>query len=529
MKQCFGRMMQLMALRFGDREALVNVERNRRFSYVQYHELTNRITNAMRDDLKIVKGDTFLLILENDNMSLMQFPTIYKQEGTAALTNLRDSIEEHVWQAELVKPKAVFIESRLIESHAKVFNEMGSIVVAMDPPNEAQKGAFPYVKSFWELVESASPAESTVVLEQRDHIAMLRFTGGTTGRGKCAMYGVDNWFACRDSVFINPGLDFDHDARMLHVAPLSHGTQIFFYPTFFAGGANVTMNALDLEEFRRIVEVEKITHSFLVPTALYRLLEMQRAKPREVKSLKTLIYGATPMSPSRLNELVECFGPIFVQTYAATEAPVLITMLEKADHRVDSEQAVKRLSSAGRIAAGVEVTITNDDGQPLPINTTGEIRIRSRAIIPGYFKNSQSTEAEFVDGAWRSGDLGYIDEHGFLYIVDRLKDMIISGGFNVYAVEVEAALATHPAVLMAAVVGIPHADWGEAVHAEVQLKQGQTATEEELIVHVKAHLGSYKAPKSISFIEQLPMSAVGKVLRRHVRDKYWQGQERRIG
>ena len=528
MKHRFGRMMQMLALEHGDKEAIVNVERNRRYTYAEFHQLTNRIANALRLTLKVGKGDTFLLILENDNLSLLQFPTIYKQQGTAAMTNLRDSIDEHRWQVELVKPKVAFIETKLVDSHARMLAERGCTVVAMDPLSAAQREAFPEVLYFGELVLAASAEESPVELDQREDIVMLRFTGGTTGRGKCAMYTMDSWFACRDSIFAHPDLGFDATARLLHVAPLSHGSQIFFYPTLFSGGTNVTMNVLDLEEFRRIVEVEGITHSFLVPTALYRLLELQRANPRSIASLRTLIYGAAPMSPSRLADLVECFGQVFAQAYAATEAPVMISILDKAEHRDDNEQSIKRLSSAGRVTPSVEVFVTDSEGRPVPTGTTGEIRIRSRAVIPGYFANAEGTAAEFVDGAWRSGDLGYLDEDGYLYIVDRLKDMIISGGFNVYAVEVEAALASHPAVMNSAVVGIPHVEWGEAVHAEVQLRSGANVTSEELIAHVKNKIGSYKAPKSISFIEQLPVSAVGKVLRRRVREKYWQNQSRNV-
>ena len=207
---------------------------------------------------------------------------------------------------------------------------------------------------------------------------------------------------------------------------------------------------------------------------------------------------------------------------------MFISVLDKSEHRADSDKAIKRMSSAGRVTPGVEVFVTDADGKPLPVGQTGEIRIRCRAVIQGYYANAAGTAAEFENGAWRSGDLGYIDEDGFLYIVDRLKDMIISGGFNVYAVEVEAALSTHPAVLMSAVVGVPHVEWGEAVHGEVVLRQGANASAAELIAHVKAKLGSYKAPKSINFVDSLPLSVVGKVLRRHVRDKYWQGTERRV-
>ena len=386
----------------------------------------------------------------------------------------------------------------------------------------------PASTQFWDLVDAASDLDNEVELDTDEHIVMLRFTGGTTGKGKCAMYSIDNMMACRDGGFINPDLDFNAATRLVHVAPLSHGTMITFYPTFFAGGTNITMNQLDLEAWRQVVETERVTHSFLVPTVLYRLLEMQRANPRDFSSLTTLIYGAAPMSPAKLGELVDCFGQIFAQGYAATEAAMFISILDKAEHRPGDEAATKHLSSAGRPTPGVEVFVTDPDGKQLPFGETGEIRIRCKAIIKGYYGNPEATAAEFEDGAWKSGDLGYIDEDGYIYIVDRMKDMIISGGFNVYAVEVEAALAAHPAVMMAAVVGIPHAEWGEAVHAEVVLRGGATVTAEELIAHAKARLGGYKAPKSLIFVAELPTSAVGKVLRRKVREKYWQGMDRKV-
>ena len=180
------------------------------------------------------------------------------------------------------------------------------------------------------------------------------------------------------------------------------------------------------------------------------------------------------------------------------------------------------------VSPDVEILITDDAGRPVPVGTRGEIWLRSRATIGGYFANPEGTAAEFVDGYWKSGDLGYLDEDGYLFLVDRKKDMIISGGFNIYAIEVEAALAQHPAVLMSAVVGVPHPEWGEAVHAEVVLRAQEPASEDDLIAFVKSRIGSYKAPKSVKFVDQLPLSPVGKVLRRKVRQPYWEGRERRI-
>ncbi len=524
MKMNFCRIMRLMALRFRNQEAIVNVERDRRYTYEQYHLLTNRIANALRTTLAVGDGERFMLILDNDNLSLMAFPAVFKQHGTVVNTNLRDPLEEHARQLEQVKPKVVFIETRLLDAYYAMLRDHGCTIVVMDALDAPRTG----VHCFWDLVGAASDRDNDVELDTDTHIFMLRFTGGTTGKGKCAMYSVDNMMACRDGGFINTDLDFTGTTRLLHVSPLSHGTMMTFYPTFYAGGTNITLNQLDLEQWRRVVETERATHSFLVPTVLYRLLELQRAAPRDFSSLTTLIYGAAPINPVKLGELVDCFGPIFAQGYAATEAAMFISILDKAEHRPGDESVIRHLSSAGRATPGVEVFITDETGKALPFGETGEIRIRCKAIIKGYYGNPEATAAEFEDGAWKSGDLGYLDADGYLYIVDRLKDMIVSGGFNVYAVEVEAALAAHPAVLMAAVVGIPHAEWGEAVHAEVLLRSGQTVTAEELIGLAKTKLGGYKAPKSLAFVDELPTSVVGKVLRRKVKEKYWQGLARKV-
>jgi len=529
MKTNFCRVMRLMSLRFRDRQAIVNVERGRNYSYHDYHLLTNRIADALRNALGIGKGDKFLLILENDNLSLMMLPTVLKQEGTVVMTNLRDPLEEHARQVELLKPKVVFIETSLLDGYYAMLRAACCEIVVMDDltPEQATR---PGVRGFWSLVDAASELDADVELDDDEHIFMLRFTGGTTGQGKCAMYSIANMMAGRDGALGNPDLGFNCQTRTLHVAPISHGTMLAFVPTFYSGGANITLNQLDLEQWRQTVEQQRVTHSFLVPTVLYRLLELQRASPCDFSSLNTLIYGAAPMSPAKLKELITCFGPIFVQIYAATEVPMFVSTLDKSEHETahTTSGGIERLSSAGRPTAGVEVYVTDGQGKPLPTGQCGEIRIRSRAVIKGYYNNLETTTAEFADGAWKSGDLGYIDEDGYLYIVDRMKDMIISGGFNVYAIEVEAALASHPAVLMSAVVGIPHPEWGEAVHAEVVLRPGASVEAAELIAHAKEKLGSYKAPKSIVFVEQLPTSAVGKMLRRTVREKYWKNMQRMV-
>ncbi|MFB9262347.1 AMP-binding protein [Bradyrhizobium erythrophlei] len=490
----------------------------------EYHRLTNRIANALRTTLGVGEGDKFLLILENDNLSLLSLPCFLKQPGTAAMTNLRDSQNEHAWQIDLIKPKIVFIENRLLDGYYDMLRGRGCQIVVMDPLPAPREGV-------WDLptlTATASDTDNDVELDIHRHVALLRFTGGTTGRGKCAAYSVDNLIAARDAALAHPGLELDHHTRFLVVTPLSHAGLLAFLPTFFLGGTNVTLNQLDLEQWADTVEAERVTHSLLVPTVLYRLLELQRLRPRHFLSLRTILYGAAPMSPTKLAELLQCFGPIFAQGYGATEAAMFVSILDKGDHRTDDDAALKRMSSAGRVTPGAEVFICGEDGRELPTGEIGEIRIRCRALIQGYFGNAEGTAAEFVDGAWKSGDLGYLDEGGYLFIVDRLKDMIITGGFNVYAVEVEAALMSHPAVAMVAVVGLPHPEWGEAVHAEVVLRSGASVTAAELLAHAKERIGTYKAPKTVTFVDALPTSVVGKVIRRKVKEKYWKNADRGV-
>ncbi|MDM4764774.1 AMP-binding protein [Pelomonas sp. SE-A7] len=524
MKTNFCRVMRLLTLRHAASEALVNTERGRRYSFSEYHLLTNRIANAIRGELGLARGEHFFTIVENDNLALLHFPTFFKQEATAVFTNYRESMDEHRWQLDLVKPRLVFIELALLERYAPMLRERGITIVVMDPPPQAQEG----VLYFWDLVERASAEDNEVEIDVHDNTRLLRFTGGTTGRGKCAMYSFDNLMGTRDASYIERDFGYDESTRCLHIAPLSHGSLILFLATLFAGGTTLTMNQVDLPRWMDLVQAERVTHSFLVPTALYRLLDLQQQQPRDLSSLRTVVYGAAPMSPSKMGSLVATLGNVFVQGYAATEAAMFIAVLNKRDHLNADGTPSRHLGSAGRVNPGVEVFITDAEGRPVPVGATGEIRIRCRATIAGYYGNPEGTAAEFVDGAWRSGDLGYLDEDGFLTLVDRLKDMIITGGFNVYAVEVEAALNAHPAVQMSAVVGVPHEEWGEAVHAEVVLRPGASASEAELIEHAKASLSAYKVPKSVRIVAALPLSPVGKVLRRAVKQPYWAGRERHV-
>lgn len=515
---------QRLADCYGDKTAIFNVERQRRYSFTEFHLLTNRVVNMMRGKLGLGRGDYWVNILENDNLSLLHYFTAFKSESAACYTNYRDDLAQHLQQIDLVGPKVVFVERELLDTHYQPLRDRNIEIVSMDTPAEPKPG----LHDFWELMEDVDDANPHVVSDDRADAVILRFTGGTTGNSKCAMYSITNWTETRDSFYRLRGADWHEGDRMLHLAPMSHGSGMLMLPVLFKGGCNYTLNKPDLVGWCAAVQDYRINVAMMVPTILYRLLEMPEAKDHDLTSLESVYYGASPMSPAKLQLLRNEFGDVFIQIYASTEHPGLAVSMSREDHSpIDGE--LSHLAAAGRPVPGVDVLIADDEGNEVDQGEKGEIWIRSQATCLGYLKNPEATEQEFTNGYWRSGDIGQMDDRGFIHIVDRKKDMIISGGFNVYATEVENVLNAHPSVLISAVIGVPHEEWGEAVHAEVVLREGQTLECEELINHIRAGLGGYKTPKTINFVDELPMSAVGKVLRREVRSQYWAKSERSVG
>jgi fatty-acyl-CoA synthase len=278
--------------------------------------------------------------------------------------------------------------------------------------------------------------------------------------------------------------------------------------------------SFDPEAVLRTIEAEKITAIFLVPTMLYVLLDHPLAASTDLSSLQLVLYGASPMSPARLLAAQERLGPIFQQFYAQTEAPNTCTTLRPDEHHGE------RLSSCGRPFMGVDVALLDDDDNPVAPGEVGEICVRSPLVMDGYWKQPEQTAETLRNGWLHTGDMARADDDGFLYIVDRRKDMIISGGFNVYPREVEDVLTTHPAVAMAAVIGVPDDKWGEAVKAIIVRKGDVEA--DELIALVKERKGSVLAPKTVDFVDSLPLTPVGKIDKKPLRAPYWDSGLRQV-
>jgi acyl-CoA synthetase (AMP-forming)/AMP-acid ligase II len=289
------------------------------------------------------------------------------------------------------------------------------------------------------------------------------------------------------------------------------------------------MAAVSPEGILEAIQGHKVTHLFLPPTVLYMMLALENVKDYDCSSLQHFIVGAAPTSLEKLKEAVKVFGPVMTEAYGQVEAPAAVCMkapwdyLDAAGNTNDA-----RLKGIGRPGAFNQVAILDDDGNEVARGDAGEICLKGRLVTLGYYKNEEATREARLFGWHHTGDVGVMDEDGYITIVDRKKDMIITGGFNVYPNEVEQVLTEHPAVQEAAVIGIPDEKWGEAVKACVQLKPGQQVSGEELIAIVKDKLGSVKSPKTVDILDDLPRSAVGKVLKTELRKPYWEDQRRNV-
>jgi acyl-CoA synthetase (AMP-forming)/AMP-acid ligase II len=380
---------------------------------------------------------------------------------------------------------------------------------------------------YYDLIET-EPTDSPQVELDEDDLALLFYTGGTTGTPKGAMHSHKSII----TVVLNLQAEAFHltskDA-ILSTGTMAHANGFRTPLAWIEGAKHVVTNGFDIKQILELIQEEKIAMLATVPTTLARLCEYPELDKYDLTSLRLITYGASPMPVEQLKKALQIFGKRLIQLYGQAEAPITICVLRPEEHIPEgTEEEVKRLASVGRAYATGEVKVVNNDGGEVKPGEVGEITIRSPHCMSGYWEKPEATLETLQNGWIYTGDLATVDEKDYIYIVDRAKDIIISGGYNVYAREVEEILYEHPAVLEAAVIGVPDDDWGEAVKAVVALKSGAQATEEELIEHCRKNLTSYKKPKSIEFMPELPKSAVGKILKREIKEKYWQGYDRRV-
>ena len=393
--------------------------------------------------------------------------------------------------------------------------ELTTVIHAGDGP--VPDGAL----SFEELIAGAAPIPDRH--RGGDELAGLFYTGGTTGFPKGVMLSHANlavsWLGSAASGTMGkPG------ARTLHVAPMFHLADLTFWGiTVLMGGSHVILPAFDPQAVLTAIAEHQVTEALLVPTMIQLLVDHPQVTEHDLTSLQSIAYGASPITQAVLERAMKAFpGASFTQAYGMTELAPVATLLSPADH------AAGQLRSAGRAAPHAEVRVVDADDAEVPRGVVGEIVCRGGHVMQGYWNKPEETAAALRGGWMHTGDGGYLDDDGYLFVVDRLKDMIISGGENVYSAEVENAVSSHPAVAQCAVIGVPDPGWGERVHAVVVLRPGATLTADELREHVKTLIAGYKAPRSLELTDALPVSGAGKILKRELRARHWGDADRNV-
>ncbi len=487
----------------------------RSLSYGDVQEMSFRIARALRRS-GIRPGEKVAVLSTNDAIAFSCVFGISRAGAVWCPINPRNEAAENQELLGFFDCTCMIFQSKFAELVEKIAPMLPALttLVCLDGPTGTALGFDAWLSGPTRGLADIAPDDS--LLAAVDDVVMIVGTGGTTGKPKGVMLTGRNLETM--SAITLMSYPFAQRPVYLALAPLTHAAGVLCFPVMAMGGEIVILPSPDLGAFLAAVELKRVTHTFLPPTLIYMLLAHQDLSTTDLSSLQCFWYGAAPMSVARLEEAIARIGPVMAQLFGQSEAPMMISTMSPADHfHSDGAVAISRLSSAGRPAPLVIVAIMDDQGNLLAAGQRGEIVLRSSLVMAGYYKNPEAT-AEIGRHGWHhTGDIGYLDPDNFLYVVDRAKDMIITGGFNVYSAEVEQALMQHPGVADCAVIGLPDEKWGERVTAVLQLRPGVEVTRDEVRAFVKARVGSVKAPKQVEFWADLPRSKVGKVLKKDVK------------
>ena len=504
------------AQQFGDRPAVMF--ENDVLSFAEVDALSGRLASAMIASGHAPVGARIALLLNNGLMSIPIDFACAKARVTRVPLNARLSAREHAGMIIGAGAKLLIFGPDLAERAA----ELRELVEGLELLCLGEGALAPSLPA---LAQSAEPNEGGRIAETDDVILAL-YTSGTTGSLKAACHTQRSWAAMACNI-LNNLVDPEPGEMMLHAASLIHASGTLVLPYWVRGGIAGVLPGFVPEEYCDTVEKWQPAAINLVPTMIGMLLDMPGIEQRDFGSIETIVYGASPMPRATLRRGLDLWGPRFTQYYGQSEAPLCISVLSKTDHV--GPNAEERMMSCGRVSLDCEVKLVDEDGERVADGEAGEILVRAPFGMTGYY-DADDLNAQTItpDGWMHTRDVGRFDADGFLYLVDRTSDMIVSGGYNVYPREVEDVLAAHPAVREVVVVGLPDEKWGEAVTGFVVLRDGATASVEDLIAFARDSLAGYKVPKEIRFIDEVPKSAVGKLLRRAVRDPFWAGRERKL-
>jgi acyl-CoA synthetase (AMP-forming)/AMP-acid ligase II len=499
--------------------------RDRAVSYRELELRSNRLARALLA-LGLQRGDRVAVVSPNRPEIVELECALYKAGLVKVALNARLAPQELADALENAEPVACLAGPE----HRAMVDEAAAAVpalrhrIAFDPVATDTPGWRPYE----DLLARASDTHFHVDMRPEE-LAVLHYTSGSTGKLKAAMQTVGNRAASlRKNVMgrmrAEPG-----DVLALS-GPITHASGMFIQPMLFQGATLLLLEGFRPADYLAAIEKHRVTMAFLVPAMIYALLAEPSIRTRDLSSLRLVSYGAAPMSPARIREAWAAFGPVLAQGYGAGETTGGVVGLSIADHALAIEGGRPELLSAcGRPFGESDVQVLDDAGQPVSGDAIGEICVRGPDVFAGYWGAPEQSAAALGEDGWlRTGDLARVDGEGYIYIVDRKKEMLVSGGFNVYPSEVESVLAQHPAVYEVCVVGVPDDHWGETVKAVVVLREGARADGGEIMDFCRGRLADFKRPRSVDFVPQLPKNGNGKLSRKDVREHYWRGRERRV-
>jgi acyl-CoA synthetase (AMP-forming)/AMP-acid ligase II len=498
------------------------VQDGRRLDYAEARDGANRLANACVH-AGLAVGDRVAILGKNSIPYVLSYFGASKAGAVPVPLNYRLAPPELVYIVNDAQAKVLIAAAEYREMVDGIRGELGTVTRFVSIGGPA-RGWDDY--DAWVNGESAAPPARTI--RDGDDVYQM-YTSGTTGRPKGAV--LTHRAVTINLVQGNLYLAGEVGERWLIVAPLYHAAAaVTTFAAIFAGGSLYIMTDFNPAEAVRALSEERIARATLVPAMIQAcLVGVPDVAQRRYDSLRIITYGASPISEQTLRSAIDVFQCEFIQGYGMTETTAVLTYLPAADHVRALREKPDLLLSAGRAVAGTEVRIVDEQDRPVPSGTIGQIIARGPQMMRGYWNQDEAT-TEALRGGWmHTGDAGIMDAEGFIYIQDRVKDMIVSGGENVYPREVEEVLFQHPQVADAAVIGVPDDRFGEAVKAVIVLREGETATAEDIIDFCRDKLGGYKRPRSVDFLAALPRNPSGKVLKRELREKYWAGQRRRVG
>lgn len=499
----------------------VIVDGDRQWTYREMARLIDKVATRLIDN-GIGPGDKVAICSPNHAMVLAAQYGALRAGALWVPVNYRNSPQATIESLEAMDVQWLFFHSAQLE----LAQSAKKLVASLKGQTSIDRSVGDFI-GLEDWIHDVEPKLTFPVRKSRDPVAIL-MSSGTTGQPKGILLSnlaFTSMVASFDSL-----LPTDLPPVHLVVAPLSHAAGIYAMALFAHGVTNILQHDIDPEAILQAIDRHKVSTIFLPPTIIYMLLAHPKVGQYRYDSLKSMVYGAAPMSADKLREAMRIFGPVLAQGYGQSEALMAVTHLSARDHveAFSDPKLEHRLKSAGKEGPLVRVAIMDDQGNILPDGEPGEVVVRGDIVMNEYYRNPEATREASAFGWHHTGDIGYRDSDGFVYIIDRKKEMIISGGFNIFPGEVEQALQGHPSIKDCAVVGVPDDKWGEAVLAAVELRPGHALDEAAVIQFCKDRVGSIKAPKKVVQIDALPRSTVGKVLRREVRAPYWAHLNRKV-